>query len=148
MTTSGQDPASGASLALSNLARRWGSAARTVLNQADRALHWRAGMERLLEAGGPSHSDAPLPEGADEILRRDHPKLLELHERYRTNPASSGSVWNGAYLRRELDLRYFRVRQRIRLAAPGPHLCTAYALTAGYVRRHDPLGLMDRLEEG
>jgi hypothetical protein len=157
MADSGQDPASGASLpqsgpapfklALFRLARRWGPAARIVLNQADRVLHWRAGMERLLEAGGPSHGDVPLPEGAGEILRRDNPKLLELRERYRTHPAASGSLWNEAYLRGELDLRYFRGDNAYVWQRRGHNCAAAYALTAGYVRQHDPLGLMDRLEE-
>ena len=139
--------AEGSQPLLPRLARRYGPALKTALNAADRRVHWRSGLEWLLEVGTPSHIPGTLPAGAEEALRPDHPRLVELRTRYRGHPAAAGSLWNDTYLSRELDLRYFRgdnvyVWQRRR------HTCPAsYALTAGYVRSHDELGLMGKLTE-
>lgn len=60
---------------------------------------------------GPSFDTRrPLPPGARERLRPDHPRLRELRERYRglATPLAQPSIWTDAYLSRELSLEYFR----------------------------------------
>jgi hypothetical protein len=51
-----------------------------------------------------------LPAGAEAELRADHPRLLELRERYAhaTVPMAARTFWEPGYLERELDLRAFR----------------------------------------
>ncbi len=51
-----------------------------------------------------------LPAGAEIELRADHPRLLELRERYAraTVPMAARTFWEPGYLERELDLRAFR----------------------------------------
>jgi hypothetical protein len=119
-----------------------------LLGAVGLAVPGRGLVERLLAGSGPGPCPPPPPPaGADEALRHDHPRLVELRSRYRGHPATNGSVWNERYVRREVDLRQFRgdnayVWQRRR------HSCAAaYALTAGYVERHDPLGLLETLGE-
>jgi hypothetical protein len=55
-------------------------------------------------------SSLPLPEGAEESLRADNPRLLELRERYAKVqlPMAVQTLWDQSYLERELDLRGFR----------------------------------------
>lgn len=58
-----------------------------------------------------SHSAAmSLPEGAEQDLRADHPRLLELRRIYAQSPLpmAARGMWGEDYLARELDLRYFR----------------------------------------
>src|SRR5438128_1293888 len=61
--------------------------------------------------GGPSYdASRPLPAGAVEQLRADHPRLLELRERYAKVdlPMARQTMWGGEYLKDDLTLQYFR----------------------------------------
>lgn len=60
---------------------------------------------------GPRADDSrPLPPGAADELRADHPRLLALRERYARvdGPLARHTTWDDDYLRRELDLTRFR----------------------------------------
>jgi putative sugar O-methyltransferase len=102
--------------------------------------------------GDPSHDgQSPLPAGAEQALRSDHPRLLELRQRYATLdlPMRAPGLWGKEYLGRELDLRYFRgdnayvwqlrnVRAQARLK---------YYLYCRYIRDLDHHDLLQTLQE-
>lgn len=61
--------------------------------------------------GGASHDDAHgLPPEVADQLRPDHPRLLELRERYSRCdlPMALRTMWASDYLKEELDLPHFR----------------------------------------
>lgn len=90
----------------------------------------------------------PLPEAARE-LTDDHPRLVELRERYAAVGLPEASRWDAAAVESFLDLRYFRgetlitwhYRELPRISA------LKYFVFARYVRERDALGLLDRLDE-
>ena len=53
-------------------------------------------------------TSVPLPPGAAEALRDDHPRLAELRAAYAGHPAAAGSRWTPERVAAFLDLRYFR----------------------------------------
>src|SRR5690349_6392021 len=58
----------------------------------------------------PSHDrTTPLPRGAVDRLRTDHPRLQELQAAYGAldHPAASPTVWSESFLRRNLSLNWF-----------------------------------------
>jgi SAM-dependent methyltransferase len=99
----------------------------------------------------PTHAGQPLPAGAAEVLRPDHPRLLELRERYGHLPAPwrQHSLWHEAYREAQLDLRHFRgdnayLWQYRQLHGQARFM---YYLFAQYVRGFDQHGLLERLGE-
>jgi hypothetical protein len=89
----------------------------------------------------------PLPPGANEVLRPDHPKLVEYERRYAAHPSADASQWSRDYIRNTIDMRFFRgnnsyVWQRWDAVDP-----FRYGLTAYYTQLHDSLRLFDRLTE-
>src|SRR5687767_13613963 len=58
----------------------------------------------------PSFGNSTLPEGAEEYLRLEHPRLMELKAKAKAlnHPAAQHSQWSDQYVASELDLRYFR----------------------------------------
>jgi hypothetical protein len=89
----------------------------------------------------------PLPPGAEEVLRPDHPQLAEYERRYAGHPAADSSQWSRDYIRNTVDMRFFRannsyVWQQWDSADP-----FRYGLTAYYTRLHDRLRLLERLDE-
>jgi hypothetical protein len=89
----------------------------------------------------------PLPPGADEVLRPDHPQLAEYERRYRGHPAADSSQWSGDYAHNTIDIRSFRanssyVWQQWDSADP-----FRYGFATYYTRLHDRFGLFDRLHE-
>lgn len=100
----------------------------------------------------PSHSGAPLPPGAEEVLRSDHPRLLELERAYRVlpSPLSAEPIWNEELLA-AADLRYFRGDNPYVFQLRGRNLNPlGYAVSYYCARRVpeiDRLGLLDRLGE-
>ncbi len=89
----------------------------------------------------------PLPPGAEEVLRPDHPQLAEYERRYAGHPAADSSQWSPDYIRNTVDMRFFRannsyVWQQWDSADP-----FRYGLTAYYTRLHDRLRLLERLDE-
>lgn len=111
----------------------------------------RLSEEDLRYAAGGYDPDSPLPPDAAERLRRDHPRLQELRERYRRfdSPVVRHSMWDESYRRDDLDLRYFRgdnvyvwqyrsLRQQARLKN---------YIYASYLRGVDRRGLIRQLGE-
>jgi len=100
----------------------------------------------------PSHSGAPLPEGAAEALRADHPRLAELTRRYREldSPLARVALWTDALVA-TADLCQFRGDNPYVHQLRGRNLNElGYALSYYCIRRSDPierLGLFDRLDE-
>ena len=100
----------------------------------------------LVEAEQGVTAHAPLPDGAAEVLRADHPRLAELAQRYRGHPAAARSGWSDLRLEHQIDLRHFRGDSQYLYQRRGTPEA-AYALSADYVARHGALGLLDVLEE-
>lgn len=123
-----------------------------------RRVLWRWGFDLVRLAphdpkrAGAKHDDArALPPGAEEILRSDHPRLLELRRRYAASslPMAQRTMWGARYLEKELDLRQFRgdnayvwqlrnVRQQERYK---------YYVYLRDIAARDPQGLLRRLHE-
>ena len=100
----------------------------------------------------PSHSgDVPLPAGAEESLRFDHPRLAELRSAYDalTWPAAVPTQWNDTFLKKNLSLAWFRGDNayvwQLRLLR-GSADVTTY-LTLLDVESRDRLDLLSTLEE-
>lgn len=99
-----------------------------------------------------AYNDAvPLPRGAADDLRSDHPRLLELRDRYASLdlPVLDASRWTQAAVQRFLDLRWFRgetlitwhYRELPRISK------LKYFVYARYVADRDHHGLLGALEE-
>lgn len=93
----------------------------------------------------------PLPPGADEDLRADHPRLLELRAAYAAldSPATVASRWAEEHVDAFLDLRYFRGETLITWHYRELPRITAlkYFVYARYIRDRDEHGLLERLDE-
>jgi SAM-dependent methyltransferase len=100
----------------------------------------------LVEAEQGVAARGPLPEGAADALRADHPRLAELAHRYRGHPAAARSGWSDLRLQNQIELCYFRGDSQYLYQRRGTPEA-AYALAAGYVARHGALGLLDVLSE-
>lgn len=98
------------------------------------------------------HNDAvPLPPGAEEELRSDHPRLVDLRKRYACLdlPALDASRWNDHAVQGFLDLRWFRgetlitwhYRELPRISA------LKYFVYARYVAERDSRGVLGALAE-
>ena len=98
------------------------------------------------------HDDSvPLPPGADERLRADHPRLLELRAAYDALdlPVRVPSRWNPDHVDDFLDLRWFRgetlitwhYRELPRISA------LKFFVMLRYVADRDEHGLLGRLDE-
>jgi hypothetical protein len=90
-----------------------------------------------------------LPEEAKSYLRVDHPRLIELRNRYSTfdSRVTSPSVWRNGYVKAE-DLLYLRGDNPYVWQLRGPNMdLPAYALSTYYVKSIDGLGLLSKLVE-
>jgi hypothetical protein len=100
----------------------------------------------------PSHSGAPLPSGAEERLRADHPRLEELTRVYREldSPLARDPVWTPELLA-TADLRQFRGDSPYVFQLRGRNMNElGYAVSYYCARRIveiERLGLLDRLDE-
>jgi hypothetical protein len=128
--------------------------ARRISRLVDRALIRRSRVDALqaklnevyAQRTAPSPAP-PLPPGAEEVLRPDHPLLAEYERRYDGHPAADSSQWSRDYIRNTIDIRFFRanssyVWQQWDSADP-----FRYGLATYYTRLHDRFGLFDRLHE-
>ena len=92
-----------------------------------------------------------LPPGAEQELRTDHPRLLELRAAYAALdlPVLSGSRWTPERVEGFLDLRYFRGETLITWHYREAPEATErkYRALHEHVRARDELGLLDRLGE-
>jgi hypothetical protein len=94
-----------------------------------------------------SYAAAPLPAGAAEVLRWDHPRLLELRSRYRAFAAMVPSQWTEGFVSREIDLQHFRGDNAYLWQLRNEGDEARYLLTTYHVQETDRLGLLDRLRE-
>lgn len=105
----------------------------------------RSGLDKI-DAGRPAPSP-PLPPGAEEVLRADHPLLAEYERRYQGHLATGSSQWSRNYVLNTIDMQLFRansayVWQQWDGADP-----FRYGLATYYTRLHDRLRLLERLSE-
>ena len=128
--------------------RQWlnPNALRLQLNRWLRRFDLGVYRPSLVESEQGVAARAPLPDGAAELLRADHPRLVELARRYRGHPAAARSGWSDLRLSNQIDLRYFRGDSQYLYQRRGTPEA-AFALAAGYVARYGVLGLLDTLEE-
>jgi SAM-dependent methyltransferase len=93
----------------------------------------------------------PLPAKAEQTLRADHPRLVELREAYEAIdlPVRASSRWRAEHVDSFLDLRYFRGETLITWHYRELPRITAlkYFVLGRYVEDRDPTGLVDRLGE-
>jgi SAM-dependent methyltransferase len=93
----------------------------------------------------------PLPPGAEEYLRADHPRLLELRRAYEQCqvPMRAHSLWNPKRMQRQLEMKYFRGDNVYvwQLRNVREHARLKYFLYAQYVRAIDRRGLLEQLGE-
>lgn len=96
-------------------------------------------------------TSVPLPPGAAQELRDDHPRLRELRAAYTALdlPVRAASRWTADRVGRFLDLRFFRGETLITWHyREGPaETARKYRMLHEYVRARDALGLLERLEE-
>jgi putative sugar O-methyltransferase len=95
----------------------------------------------------PSYAASPLPPGSTAVLRRDHPRLVELRARYDAFAAMTPSQWTASFVSSEIDLQHFRGDNAYLWQLRNEGDEARYLLTAYHVREIDRLGLLDRLEE-
>ena len=94
-------------------------------------------------------TSVPLPAGAEDALRADHPRLLELREAYAGHPAATGSRWTPDRVAAFLDLRYFRGETLITWHYREGRRATErrYRAYADHVAARDPHGRLEALGE-
>ena len=115
------------------------------LRRVDLGLYRASWVEARRDAL-PRSEPSPLPPGAAEVLRADHPRLADLARRYRGHPAAAFSRWSELRLEGEVEIARFRAdSQYLFQARNTPD--AAFALSADYVARHGKLGLLDLLGE-
>jgi hypothetical protein len=96
----------------------------------------------------PPHSPAPpLPPGAEQVLRHDHPELADYARRYRDHPAAVPSQWSDDYIRNTIEMRSFRANNSYVWQQWDRADRFRYGLATYFTRLHDRLGLFDRLDE-
>lgn len=96
-----------------------------------------------------SYHEAPLPAGAAERLRADHPRLRELHEAYAAcDPrVTVPALWRPEHVKPQ-DLHYFRGDNAWVWQLRGGGISEiSYVLVAYYAKSVDRLGLLERLSE-
>jgi hypothetical protein len=118
-----------------------------VLRRADLAVVARARLEQNDWNRAPQSPAPPLPQGAEAVLRPDHPMLADYERRYAGHPTAVPSQWSHDYIRNTIEMRSFRannsyVWQQWDRADP-----FRYGLATYFTRLHDRLGLFDRLGE-
>ena len=93
----------------------------------------------------------PLPAGAEQDLRDDHPRLQELRAAYAALdlPVTSASRWAEEHVEAFLDLRHFRGETLITWHYRELPRITAlkYFVYARYIADRDELRLLERLDE-
>jgi putative sugar O-methyltransferase len=88
----------------------------------------------------------PLPPGAGDVLRVDHPLLAEYTSRYRGHPAATWSQVEQR-LRRQQHRHSAVPRQQQDVWQRWGDDAYRYVLTTNFTRLHDRLGLFERLDE-
>jgi len=97
----------------------------------------------------PSYGKSQLPEGADAYLQPNHPRLMELQERYAlfNHKVTTPLVWTDNRVKPD-DIKYFRGDNAYVWQLRGRNInILNYALATYYVKTIDNLGLLEKLEE-
>jgi SAM-dependent methyltransferase len=96
-----------------------------------------------------NRAGTPLPPGAREYLRRDHPALQDLRQRYADVPMDRGGRWGAASVDRGMDLLNFRGDSLyLWHYREGEQLDRLrYYVLLRYLRDRDDAGLLDTLGE-
>jgi len=98
--------------------------------------------------GTPRSSDVALPRGAEQVLRADNPRLIELRTRYAKHPVGANtSLWSEDYIADQVTLHRFRDDSAYRWQTRGSAVTDAdgaasfvptreinYVVTAQYLR--------------
>lgn len=109
------------------------------------------GVAKLDEPVPPADTSVPLPEGAEEWLREDNPRLADLRASYRSTglPVTEPSRWSVDRVSSFLDLRRFRGDSLIMWHYREDPEATQrrYEDLFEHAAANDGLGLLSRLEE-
>jgi hypothetical protein len=116
----------------------------TALGVSDQHAQLRGAASAAGAEGCAPHQ---LPPGAAEHLVDTHPDLVRLRRAYRGHPAAEHAQWAPEFVRRAVDLRYFRADGAYLWQRRGLGIDLKYLATAYYTRLHDPLGLHARLSD-
>ncbi|MBI3562317.1 MAG: putative sugar O-methyltransferase [Gammaproteobacteria bacterium] len=106
---------------------------------------WQKSLQIL-----PRYIDSPFPEGAASYLRRDHPWLMSLQERYTvfTSSIMAPLEWTDDQLTHD-DIKYFRGDNAYVWQLRGQNMSAInYALTTYYVKSIDKRLLEKLVEDG
>ncbi len=125
-----------------------------ALKPLDIALIRRSRLaERFQEFGDQAPNEdireRPLPAGAAEYLRRDHPQLLDYQMRYAGHPATQHSLWQPEQLAKDLTLTRFRADNAYiwQTREVEYDVVASHAFTTHYVEKIDTMGLLSHLNE-
>lgn len=131
--------------ALAHVNRLFGLVNAEVANKADLDV-MRSRFGGRLEH---SYHPAALPQQAVDVLRPDHPRLLDLKARYRTVdlPVIDHSRWTGDFIASDIELNYFRGDNAYVFQFRDFNINSDYLLTAYHLKSIDRLNLFDRLSE-
>ena len=134
---------------LQNLKEPVKEAIKSLVHKSGYVIRQLDELDHHLEA---TSADVPLPEGAESVLRGDHPRLRELRQRYAElsqHPAAAHSYWTSGFVQKNVDLRTFRGDNayvwQMRHARRDADM--RYFANTLYVERIDHRKLLDRLEE-
>ncbi len=97
----------------------------------------------------PSVNNRALPEGAEEFLTPNNPKLMDLQQRYRAfdSAVTTPYFWNDGHILPK-DITCFRGDNGWVRQGSGRHAnILAYAVSLYYLKSIDHLGLLDKLVE-
>jgi len=96
-----------------------------------------------------SYRNTPLPGSATDVLRGDHPRLLDLKARYRDIdlPMVDHSRWQAEFVASDIELRYFRGDNAYVFQYRDFNTDSDFLLSAYYLKSIDRMGLFSRLSE-
>jgi hypothetical protein len=95
------------------------------------------------------YNKSKLPEGAEDYLQPNHPRLKELSTRYSlfNNKVTAPLVWTDDYVKPD-DIKYFRGDNAYVWQLRGTNMnALGYTLATYYVKTIDTFGLLDKLKE-
>jgi putative sugar O-methyltransferase len=95
-----------------------------------------------------SHNAVKLPEGADDYLRHNNKRLVELTSLYSSLDSAviTPSLWTKNRTQ-DIDLKYFRGDNPYIYQFKDGNFETAYAITTYYIKAMDSLNLLEKLKE-
>ena len=97
----------------------------------------------------PSHVASALPEGANETLRADNPRITDLKQRYASleNASAHYTGWTDEHVSSQIEWPYFRGDNAYVWQVRDANERDNYQATADYIKSRDRLGLLDKLTE-